>query len=212
MFGMMPHHLQHNEYFAVARVSPCSETGPAVAAQNHLDALNAHMQQVLDIKIEASKDRVKEGAVKLKKSLQPGVTKNLVLIWNTAAGFSDNFDVLMDCCGTFTHLAYFDCEFDGKVMHQFLRFVQCTNVIDFLKKVRNGNDNLSLNRVSQFRSDRLFTDVCSLESLKRAAGYAEALNFFKAMVISLNDIFHRTMPRSEKHIPQNNASQRKSMV
>ncbi|KAI3650469.1 hypothetical protein MP228_003950 [Amoeboaphelidium protococcarum] len=103
----------------------------------------------------------------------------------------------MDCCGTFTHLAYYECEFDGKVMHQVLRFVQCTNVIDFLKKVRNGNDNLSLNRVSQFRSDRLFMDVCSLESLKRAAGYAEALNFFKAMVISLNDIFHRTMPRSE---------------
>ncbi|KAI3629533.1 hypothetical protein MIR68_012427, partial [Amoeboaphelidium protococcarum] len=141
----------------------------------------------------------KEDAVKLKRNLQPGVTKNLVLIWNTAAGFSDNFDVLMDCCGTFTHLAYFDCEFDGKVMHQVLRFVQCTNVIDFLRKVRNGNDNLSLNRVSQFRSDRLFTDVCSLESLKRAAGYAEALNFFKAMVISLNDIFHRTMPRSENH-------------
>ncbi|KAI3648885.1 hypothetical protein MP228_006739 [Amoeboaphelidium protococcarum] len=210
LYGIEKQYLKYNSYFAVSRVSPCSASTEEQAKLQHFKVLDKLLEIGLqttaspdnkaffykkklsqDVRNLAEWKSVKDAARKAK-----GANSKTVLIWNSAAGFSENLDVLSDASLCFDYLAYFDWEVDAAVLNQKVSFVEGKELAEFLVQFMRILDKARFKQLSNFWSMDQFKRTCKQADVPElSTRFQPVVQFLSNLIESLVQIKLRTSSR-----------------
>ncbi|KAI3640811.1 hypothetical protein MIR68_001689 [Amoeboaphelidium protococcarum] len=134
-----------------------------------------------------------KGAVRRAKVGADNIT---VLIWNSAAGFSENLDVIYVASLSFDYVAYFDWEVDAAVLNQKVSIIEGKELTEFLIKFMKILDKDQFNYLSYFWSMEQFKRICNqMDTPELSTRFQPVVKFLGHLIESLVQIKLRTSPR-----------------
>ncbi|KAI3637255.1 hypothetical protein MIR68_004961 [Amoeboaphelidium protococcarum] len=154
LYGIEQQYLKYNSYFAVSRMSLAARLLKSKQSSNILKCWTSSQRE--DVRDLAQWNSLQDAARRGKV----GANNKTVLIWNSAAGFSENLDVLFDASLSFDYLAYVDQEVDAAVLNQKVGFVEGKELAEFLVQVMHILDKAQFKQLSNFWSIDQFKRTC----------------------------------------------------
>ncbi|KAI3654612.1 hypothetical protein MP228_000666 [Amoeboaphelidium protococcarum] len=161
MFDFRSEDLEFNEYQAICSlkrpiVNMTEADRMAYFKEGHLNSL---MHKALATRVHSQGQ--------FKKQEDPDKVR--VLIWNSGAGFTESFELLMDACDHFDYLSFFDWEVGKYELHQRSHFFSSPISKAIIQSILDVNSS----RISSY-----FSQFCTVEEFDRTI-VAESLVAFR---------------------------------